>query len=379
MIGLRCSPFIVGMTLLIAVLALPSLAVMAGPPDAAVSSADISFSNDFPKTGDNVVVNVTVHNIGGMDATAVTVRIYVDQELVPYNQKDIALISINGTGTTSFDWPATLPKTYTIYIKVNCTADTNTANNQASKTLTVTAGGSLIVNMGLDPASCKPEQVFWANGTVKNGPTSVSGAQVTVTVKPSGTPAAVTTDANGAFSANLTAPNKTGRYEVEASAAFGIQKGNDTKTLAVILPDLDMTTLTFSKDKPVEGDTVKVTATVKNNGTDSAESFMVAFYYGSTKFTTEKAGPLAPGNQTEITVDWNAVKGTHDMKAVADPDNKVAEVNEEDNSLTVPLTVKEKPGAVDSASVMLIVAVVVVAVAAVVVIWVVRARKKKVE
>jgi hypothetical protein len=356
--------------------ALPSLAVTAGPPDVAVSSTDISFSNDFPKTGENVKTNVTVHNVGGMDATAVTVRIYVDQELVPYNEKDIALISVNGTGTASFDWPATIPKTYTIYIKVNCTADTNTANNQASRTITVTAGGPLLVAMGLDPASCVPGQVFWANGTVKIGTQPISGAQVTVTVKPSGSPVTATTDSDGKFSANLTAPATAGRYEVEASATSGTLKGNDTKTLTVVLPDLELMALTFSNEKPKAGDTIKLTATVKNNGTDSVPTFIVAFYSDGSKFTSEKAGPLAAGNQTEVTVSWKAVKGTHQMKAAADPDSKIAEVNEDDNSLTVSLTVKENTGGGDNTVLMLIVAVVVIAVVAVAVMWMMRARKR---
>jgi hypothetical protein len=375
-IGLRCSPLMVGMTLIVAILALPSIAMSAGPPDAAVSSTDISFSNDFPKTGDIVTINVTVHNIGGMDSGAVTVKFFVDAiRYLP--DKTIANIAVNGTGMASTSWPATLPKAYTIKVEVECPADTNVSNNEASRTITVGApAGPLIVNMALDPASCKPEQAFWANGTVKLTGQPVSGAQVTVTVKPSGTPLTVTADADGRFSANLTAPKTAGRYEVEAGATSGTLKGNDTKTLAVILPDLDITALTFSKEKPVEGDTVKVTATVKNTGNDTAESFNVAFYFGSTRFTTEKSGPLSPGNRTDLTADWVAVKGTHDMKAVADPDSKVAEVNEEDNSLTVSLTVKEKQAAVDSTSVMLIAAVVVVAVVAVAVIWMMRARKK---
>jgi subtilase family serine protease len=364
------------MILIIAILALPSTAVMAGPPDAAVSSTDIAFSNDFPKTGEIVTINVTVHNFGGMDSGAVTVKFFVDSiRYLP--DKAIGNIPVNGTGVVSTSWPATIPKEYTIKVVLECAADTNVTNNEASRTITVGApAGPLIVNMALDPSSCKPEQVFWANGTVKLTGQPISGAQVTVTVKPSGTPAAVTADADGRFSANLTAPKTAGRFEVEASATSGTLKGNDTKTLSVVLPDLDITALTFSNDKPVEGDNVKVTATVKNIGNDSVENFNVAFYFGSTKFTTVKAGPLPAGNQTEVAVDWKAVKGTHEMKAVADPDNKVAEVNEEDNALTVPLTVKEKPGAVDSTSVMLIVAVVVVAVAAVAVIWVMRARKK---
>jgi subtilase family serine protease len=106
-------------------------------------------------------------------------------------------------------------------------------------------------------------------------------------------------------------------------------------------------------------------------------NFTVAFYYGGTKISTEKAGPLTAGNQTQVEVDWRAVKGTHDMKAVADPDNKLAEVSEDDNSMTVSLTVKEKPGGADNNVLMVIAAVVVIAVVAVAALWMLRARKAK--
>jgi hypothetical protein len=198
---------------------------------------------------------------------------------------------------------------------------------------------------------------------------------VKLTVNRSGSPVITTTDVLGNFSANLTAPKGANRYEVEAAAASGSLKGNDTKTLTVIMPDMVISALTSSKDKPAEGDDVVLTATLKNNGTDAVESFMVAFYDGNAKFTTVKAGPLSAGNSTPVTVSWKAVKGTRQIKAVADPDNKVAEVDDENNAITISLTVKARNGG-DDMAVLLLVAVVIVAAAAIVGFALMRRRKK---
>jgi len=369
------------------VLSLVSPGVPAGllAPDVSISDSDISFSNDFPKAFETVVINVTVHNVGGMDATAVTVWYYQDNEQLPFIQKTIANIPVNGTGTASTNWIGLVPKAYTINVKVNCTADTNLANNAASKSITVgTPSGPLVVVLALDPASCDPEQAFWANGTVKLATQAQPGASVTVTVRDRngvavGTPAQSTTDTNGAFAACLTAPKAAGDYKVEAAASSGGLNGNGTGTLRVVLPDLIITIVAFSSAAPKEGDDVKVTATLRNNGTAASEGAFVAFYDGSSKFASVKADALPAGNSTTVTATWKAIEGTHEIKAAADPDNKVSESNEENNALTVPLPVKERPGGGGDNTIMIVGVVVLIAVVAVVAVVLLRRRKAKAE
>lgn len=356
------------------------MALSPGPPDVAISASDIMFSNDFPKTGEMVTINITAHNSGEMDSGVVTVKFFMDGiRYLP--DKTIGNIPVNGTGQASTSWPATLPKTYTIKVELDCPADTNIANNQASRTITVGApSGPLSIDMALDPASCKPEQNFRVNGTVRLGTQPVTGAEVKVSVKPSGTPVSTQTIADGSFSVNLTAPSTVDRetYEVEASATSGSLKGNATKMLTIIIPDIVMLDLTFSTASPTEGDSVKLSATLRNNGTDTAEKIDVAFYYDTTKIGTKTVDSLAAGNSTTVTIGWNAVKGSHTMKALADPDSKVREKTKDNNAATSSLTVKEKPGGIgDNGMVMVIAAAVVVVAVVVVALAFMRMRKGK--
>jgi len=363
---------------LVALFALPLAAVSPSSPDASINDTDISFSNDFPKSGETVTINVTVHNIGGMVSGPVTVRFYTDQDIIMFSEKTISNIDSNGTQTTSTSWLATIPKAYSIKVKLNCTADTNGANNDAQKTLTVSGSGTLDVKLKLDPVNCKPGQSFIAGGTVKqfnNQP--VSGATVALMVKPSGASTSVTTDGNGDFSANLTSPAVAGHYEVEASASSSNLKGNDTKTLHVIQPDLVASDLIFSKTTLTEGDSVTLTATIRNNGTDTATNIIVAFYFGSTKIGTKAVDSLGTDNLTTVSIGWKSVKGTHNMRCMADPDNKVNESNEDNNAVLAPLTVKEKPGGVGDNLMMMIVVVVVIAVVGVAGVMLMKRRGKK--
>jgi subtilase family serine protease len=359
----------------------PGIATSPTAPDVGVSASDIQFSNDYPKTGDTVSINLTVHNVGETEATAITARFFTDQELLPFAQKDISRIAPNATGNVEQDWLATIPKTYTIYVKINCTADLNLANNNAEKTLTVTAGGTITVTSKVEPASCDPEQVFWVNGTVKIATQSQPGAPVTVTVRDKagstvGTPISTSTNDLGVFSVNLTAPKLSGDYMVESSATSGTLKGNDTQTLKVILPDITVLDITFSSQSPTEGGKVIITARIKNIGTKTVESIEVAFYQDNDRIGLKKEGPLAPDNTTSCTMSWTAVKGSHQMKVVIDPSSKVNEISEENNALTVPLTVKEKPGGGGANTPMIAGVVVVLAVAAVAAVILIRRRRK---
>ena len=366
---------------MLGLLPMGALARLPAAPDVSISPSDINFSNDFPKAGETVVINVTVHNTGDTEATGVTVNFYTD--IILFSTKDITRIAVNGTGSASANWPATIPKTYTIIIKVNCTADSDTSNNQAQRTITVTTGGSLDVKSKVDPSSVPPEGVFWVNGTVKLANQAQANAPVTVNIKTMagatvGTQGQGTTDAGGDFQINMTAPTTAGTYEVETSTSTGTLKGNDTQTLTVILPDFIIMDITFSSNTPTDGDHITITAILKNNGTDVAGTVEVAFYYDSNKIGSKNYGPLNPGNSTDVTMGWTAVKGTHQMKVVADPNAKVNEMNEENNAMTVPLKVKEKPGGLGgNTAVLLIAAVVVVIAVALVAVMFMRRRKAK--
>ncbi len=366
--------------LLLLSLAPPALPALSPQPDASISQSDIDFSNDFPQSGESVSVNVTVHNNGDAPSGVVTVKFYIDG--LPYPpDRTIANIEPNGTGQASTAWLATVPKTYTFRVVVECALDANSANNEASRTLTVsTPGGVLSVSAALDPPSCRPSQEFFVNGTVRLGSAPVVGATVTVSIKPSGPTGAATTDANGAFSVNLTAPDKGGSYAVETTASSGTQRGTDTDTLVVVVPDLVIIGLSFSPENATEGRAVRILAVVRNEGDDSAELVEVGFYRGDSKLGVRSAGALPPGNQTEVELSWTAERGAHEIRAVADPNNKVAELDEDNNALSQTLTVKRSGGgggggpALALAAAIVVVGVVAVALA---LLWVRRRRRAR--
>ncbi|WP_369244060.1 discoidin domain-containing protein [Streptomyces sp. R41] len=109
-------------------------------------------------------------------------------------------------------------------------------------------------------------------------------------------------------------------------------------------PDLQVTGITSAPDNPVESDAVKLTATVRNTGTEASDATDVQFQLGGTKVGTASVGVLAAGASATVTADIGARDaGTYQVGAVVDPDNKVIEQNEGNNSYTSPTSLVVKP------------------------------------
>ncbi|WP_405930228.1 discoidin domain-containing protein [Streptomyces sp. NBC_00827] len=109
-------------------------------------------------------------------------------------------------------------------------------------------------------------------------------------------------------------------------------------------PDLQITGITSAPASPVESDAVKLTATVRNAGTEASAATDVQFQLGGTKVGTAAVGALAAGASASVTADIGAREaGTYQVSATADPDNKVIEQNEGNNSYTSPTALVVKP------------------------------------
>ncbi|MEW2545434.1 discoidin domain-containing protein [Streptomyces sp. NPDC047002] len=109
-------------------------------------------------------------------------------------------------------------------------------------------------------------------------------------------------------------------------------------------PDLQITSLTVSPASPVESDPVTLSATVKNTGALAAPAGTVRFDLGGSTAGTAAVGALAAGAQATVTADIGAQNaGTYQLSAVADPDNKIIESNETNNTYTAPSALVVKP------------------------------------
>ncbi len=110
--------------------------------DVAISDSDISFSDNEPTAGDEIDVNVIVHNTGVIDVENVKTILYVDN--VPTGLEMIQFIKQGSENSASIQWEAKGGE-HTIEIKVSLEGidESNYGNNTASSFIVVKERGWL--------------------------------------------------------------------------------------------------------------------------------------------------------------------------------------------------------------------------------------------
>ena len=112
-------------------------------------------------------------------------------------------------------------------------------------------------------------------------------------------------------------------------------------------PDLVVTALSWTPTAPSEATPITLSATVKNAGTAAAAATKVNFRLAGTVVGSATVGALAAGASTTVTATAGAqAQGSYAASAVVDPDNTVAEQNNDNNTFTAPaqLVVTQAPG-----------------------------------
>jgi len=112
-----------------------------------------------------------------------------------------------------------------------------------------------------------------------------------------------------------------------------------------ILADLVVQDITWTPPNPSIGDTVTFTVTIKNQGSGSASKSHVYYYRdgSSSEFASDSVSGLDAGATTTETFKWYIGRtvegGEHTIRSVIDPDNKVIEIDENNNKKEVSLTI----------------------------------------
>ena len=158
------------------------------------------------------------------------------------------------------------------------------------------------------------------------------------------TPAYTTTDENGQCFATYTASNTTGKH-TRIKAIF-VKYGNTSyyatgaSFVTFLKPDLNISSddISFSNEMPVEGDTVKINATVHNSGNADATNVIVEFFDGfnGTLIGNETIPSIAPGDDKNASINWVTTAGMHDLYIRVSTAN---EADERNNQALAPIRV----------------------------------------
>lgn len=107
--------------------------------------------------------------------------------------------------------------------------------------------------------------------------------------------------------------------------------------------DLVPTSMSFSNDKPNEGDIITISATVNNTGSYKSYYANVSFYDGQTLIGIVQINPISPNSSTIVTATYQCVAGNRTIKVVVDPDTMIHESDKTNNYFTKSIFVNPRP------------------------------------
>jgi len=202
---------------------------------------------------------------------------------------------------------------------------------------------SMSVRATVEPATALPEGTVTASGTLLyNNDEDAPARYSTVTVSVDGTSAwAGTTNHDGTFSYSWAAPTDLGDHAVRITGTNRSITGSYNAGLLVVStpqPDFEATSVALTPTQPKPGDTVSLTALVKNTG-NLAGTGTVTLAVDGQSLKTETV-TLDPGEEHEVTATWVMTGGAHTVRlSVSAP----GDTNSPNNVESVPLGKAEPP------------------------------------
>ncbi len=356
-------------------------------PNLQMQASNIGFNPPQATDGDEVMLNAAVLNNGPADAHDVTVQFVdiTDGSTTPIGApQTIGMIPAGSSATAQLAYAST-GKTGERKVQVvvdpnNFIPETDEGDNKAVASLSVAPPPTpnlkvLPGNLKFKPAEPQQGNLVTITVTILNdGTAAANDVVVQLTELTSGSPLPIGTEqlidtiAAGSsttlhvmYDDTEVAGERTIQVVVDPTNIIAESDENDNSAtkpmlvLAPIIPNLVIqpSNLVFSPTQPIEGDPVTLTVTVLNQGTGDTNGVVVLF----SDVTDGGSDPIgepqtiqaivAGGSGTaQVIFDTTEKVGERRIQVTVDPENVIAETDEEDNTAAKTLRViseAEKP------------------------------------
>lgn len=313
--------------------------------------------------GDTITITATIMNQGLRSAGGFYLALTSSD--LPTQTKYVSSLGAGGTTTVSFAYSApALSSTRDITVtatadSTGAVAESNEGNNTRSTTFRVVALPDLIVSaLSANKAEYNAGDTITVTATIRNqGQSQANGFYVSLTSSDLSTQTKYISSLGAGSSTNVSfiyiAPtfSSTRNVTVMATAdSTGVvtesNEGNNTRSTTfrvVALPDLIVTALSGDNTLYEAGETVKVSAVVKNAGSVSAAATTIRLTVPDIGTFSSSLTALSAGESRTVTFSFTAstslIPQSITVTAYADPDNVVMESDESNNSRTATISV----------------------------------------
>jgi subtilase family serine protease len=122
-------------------------------------------------------------------------------------------------------------------------------------------------------------------------------------------------------------------------------ESNNSKAVKIDIPraspntDLTIENIGWTPGEPTLGDTVTISANIKNKGPGQAGTTHVDYYVDDVFLESVQTNTIDAGETIVNSVNWQVIPGTHTIKAVADGNNILQETDEKNNVKSAAITI----------------------------------------
>lgn len=346
------------------------LALALGAAAQAVPAPDLTVRGlgllpERPADGDAVTFNATLVNRGTAVASNARLAFLVDGTLYSTSPPVVLLPGMAINVSTPVPWTARAGAhdVRAVADPQGEVAETDETNNEASLAFEVGARPNLrVAALAVEPARPRAGEEVVVNATVENAGRGAAGAfHVRLTV-------------DGAEVANASLPGLgpgertrvVGRWNATAGAHLAAasadwlgevdetDEGDNQRSApftvdpAAPQPDLVVADLRWTPPSPVHGDRVRLEALVRNAGQGLAPATVTRFVLDQRPLADAATPELRAGAEAWVEAPpWEAIAGSHQLRAEADAAQAVPEADEANNARAEPLPVAPAPGLPD--------------------------------
>ncbi|GIV78085.1 MAG: hypothetical protein KatS3mg050_2479 [Litorilinea sp.] len=360
-----------------------SFTVTAAPrPNLVVLAGNVGFNPPAPTTGDRVTVQAVVLNHGAVEARDVVVQLADITDSGPGSgvpigpPQTIARIAPGSSGAVQFTYDTSGKEgSRTLQVTAdpnNFILESDENDNRATRDLTVAPRPTpnlvaIASNIEFEPAEPSDGDLVTIRATVlNNGTAPASDVVVRLVDITNGQEElidkqrlieSIPAGESGVAQVTYDVTDKAGTRQIQLvvdpndTIAESDETDNTATTSLTVAPPpapnlvVQSSDIRFTPSSPSAGDLVTVTVTVRNTGQRNANNVEVRFTDvtngGNTPIGTQTIASIPSGGSgiAQVAYDTTGKEGQRQIQVTADPNNTIAETNEEDNQAQATLTV----------------------------------------
>ncbi len=292
------------------------------------------------RPGSEVKFDIVIKNLGTLNAGATRVAYYIDDAVAGFT--DIDQLNADAATTVHFTWSA-LAGVHSINIVAdasNKVFEIDEDNN--TKVVTLPPPDLIVQGITWTPEDAATGDKVTITATINNqGSSRTQNTQVTCYIDglPLETKDLPAIDPNGSLTNSFGWTAAAGKHKIKITAdvtnrVTESDETNNNKEIdfGTLTPDLVVQDISWLMENPLTDDKVLFTITVKNQGTGKAGTSQLTYTINNLLPMTDDLPAIPAGDTATLTFFSNLKAGQHTVNTVLDPQNKLTELDETNNT-----------------------------------------------